>query len=305
LHRRNVHLLGLVQTFFDYALLAARFRQARVAELEQVSGARQEFFVVTMPAGARKQLMYDLTGRIVDSVLLPVNLVMVSDWARTGWNVIKPNVLIDATATRNVIAWQQLRGRAIRALSTWTNDCYRLILVLAGSRSEDFAERTDLSEDVMRVFEETAEAEGTAEVVDERLQALLDEVAPSALREKIDEEGLTRLTDAERSALAVALMEARNKVTHIYELVKAFGSTSQVTYDRRARVWRRRDHIARKHRYEVSVQPFTGEKVRGDEHAPLLYSKDPRSDLPAELQERVAEAIEGRDEVIVAGWMEK
>jgi hypothetical protein len=305
LHARNVHLVGLVQTFFDYALLAARFRRAVVAELEQVSGARQKFYVVRMPAGNRKQLMYDLTSRIVDAKSLPINLVIVSEWARTGWNVIKPNVLIDATATRNVTAWQQLRGRAIRALRTWTNDCYRLALVLEGSRSEDFAERADLSEDVTRIFEEVAQVGESAGAVDERLRALLDEIAPPDLRARIESEGLASLTDEERMALAVALMQARNKVTHIYELVKAFGSTSQVTYDRSARQWRRRDQIALKHAFEVSVQPFTGVKVAGEEHAPLLYAQDPRRDLPSALQARVAEVIIDRDGLIVAGWMSK
>jgi superfamily II DNA or RNA helicase len=305
LHRRNVHLSGLVQTFFDYALLAAGFRRAQVAELEQVSGARQEFFVVKMPGGSRKQLMYDLTSRIVDSESLSVNLVIVSSWARTGWNVIEPNVLIDATATRHVTAWQQLRGRAIRSLHTWTNDCYRLILVLTGSRSEDFAERADLSEDVTRIFEETAEGGDTTEAMDERLRALLDEVAPPDLAQKIDAEGLSALSDKERNTLAIELMEARNKVTHIYELIKAFGSTSQVTYNRTEQVWTRRKNIARKHAYEVCIQPFTGEKVRGAAHAPLLYVKDPRRDLPSELEIRVAEVIDGRDEVIVTGWMKK
>ena len=291
LNRRNVHLAGLVQTFFDYALIAAKFRRAVVAELEQVSGARQQFYVVTMPPGNRKQLMYDLTSRIVDAEELPVNLVIVSSWARTGWNVIEPNLLIDATATRNVTAWQQLRGRAIRALHTWTNDCYRLILVLAGSRSEDFAERAELSEDVMRVFEEVAEDSAEPGALDERLWALLEEVASPHLLAKIKEQGLVSLTDEDRSALAIDLMEARNKVTHIYELVKSFGSTSQVIYHRPSGEWRRRDNIAIKHAYEVSVQPFTGEKLAGAGHAPMLYAKDPRNDLPPELEERVQEAI--------------
>mgnify|MGYP001552220188 FL=1 len=70
-------------------------------------------------------------------------------------------------------------------------------------------------------------------------------------------------------------------------------------------MWRRRDAIALKHAYEVSVQPFTGEKVAGEEHAPLLYVKDPRNDLPATLQRRVTEVISDRDRTIVAGWMAK
>ena len=97
-------------TFFDYARIAADFRRAHVAEIEQVSGARQEFYVMRMPGGRRKQLTYDLTARSVDAESLGVNLVIVSAWARTGWNVLKPNVLIDATATRDVTRLAAVAG---------------------------------------------------------------------------------------------------------------------------------------------------------------------------------------------------
>jgi hypothetical protein len=40
----------------------------------------------------------------VDAEELGVNRVIVSNWARTGWNVLKPNLLVDATATRDVTA---------------------------------------------------------------------------------------------------------------------------------------------------------------------------------------------------------
>ncbi len=301
---RNVHLVGLVQTFFDYALIARHFRKAHLAELEQVSGARRKFFVVKMPSGSRKQLMYDLTARIVDDESLGISLIIVSNWARTGWNVIKPNVLIDATATRDVTAWQQLRGRAIRALRTWNNDCYRLILQLTGNRSLGFSDEDELSEDVARAFEEVSHLEDQKEQIDAPLQALLKEVAPPELLERINKKGLDGLDSQERNQLAIALMRRRNKVTHIYELLKAYGSTIQLTFDRPSRKWRRRDNIALKHENEISVQPFTGEKMTGAGHAPILYAKDPRADLPAMLQERVQEAIGGADKVIVAGWME-
>jgi hypothetical protein len=301
---RNVHLAGLVQTFFDYALIAKRFRQARTAELEQVSGAQQKFFVVTMISGSRKQLMYDLTSRIVDDELLGINLIIVSSWARTGWNVIKPNVLIDATATRDVTAWQQLRGRAIRALRTWNNDCYRLILQLTGNRSLGFSDEDELPDDVVRAFAEVAMSGKHEEKVDDRIQELLEEIATPTLLPRIAQTGIAGLSEEERNELAIALMRRRNKVTHIYELLKAYGSTIQLIYDRPLRKWRRRDHIALKHENEISVQPFTGIKMTGAGHAPMLYAKDPRTDLPAILQERVRESISGTDEIIVAGWME-
>lgn len=50
-------------------------------------------------------------------------------------------------------------------------------------------------------------------------------------------------------------------------------------------------NVALKHKYEISVQPFTGEKVKGDEHAPLLYSRPPQG--PAR---RIAGAC-GKDHV--------
>jgi hypothetical protein len=236
-----------------------------------------------MPGGRRKQLMYDLTARIVDAETLPVNLVIVSTWARTGWNVTKPNVLIDATATRDVTAWQQLRGRAIRALRTWTNDCFRLLLLLRGDQPLDGAAR-DLAANLLGSIENAP-----PETVE--------------LRDRLLRDGPDRLTGAEREALAVGLLLARNKVTHIYELVKAAGSTSQVEFDRRARVWRRREPVALKHAYEAAVDPLSGRIVRGVAHAPLLYADDPRTDLPADLQARVSEVIRGRDPTIVSGWL--
>jgi hypothetical protein len=242
----NVHLDELITTFFDYAELAGDFRRARIAEIEQVSGARQSFFVVPMPGGRRKQLMYDLTARIVDADDLRVNLVIVSTWARTGWNVLKPNVLIDATATRDVTAWQQLRGRAMRAPRTWTNDCFRQLAILASGH-----------------------------------------------------DGGVRANESMRADLIMS----RNKVTHIYELIKAFGSTRQLEYDRGTRVWRRRESIARKHAYERSVSIRSGEVVQGEGHAPFIYRDDPRTDLPSDLEHSLTELLDNRDKAIITGWL--
>jgi hypothetical protein len=299
---RNIHFADLVSTFFDYAIIARSFRQARVAELEQVSGARQRFFVIPMASGNRKLLMYDLTSRIVDAESLPINLIIVSSWARTGWNVISPNVLIDATATRDVTAWQQLRGRAIRARRTWSNDCYRLIMALIGSQMRGLVEQDDLPEDVTEIMEQLERQPGEI-VLDERLQALLGPLLTANLRQRIGKEGLSCLADEERNNLAVSLMRHYNKVTHIFELVKAYGSTSQVEYSRQERIWQRRPNIAAKHEYEVAVNLIDGEKSAGDAHAPLIYALDPRKDVPAQLQDRLELEIGGSDERIVSGWL--
>ena len=286
--RRNADLKRLVTTLFDYGLLATHFREAHVATLEQVSGAQRRYQVVTMPNGARrKQLMYDLTARIVDAAELPVNFVIVSDWARTGWNVVRPNLLIDATATRDVTAWQQLRGRAIRAWPTWTNDCYRLLSVLLGHH-------------LLAGVETEPDTNGE---LDAALRALLTSIATRSMMARLDTAGIHSLTDGERIALAVALLERHNKVTHIYEMVKATGSATQVTYNRTAKQWERRESVAAKHRREVGVDPFTGAKTAGVVHAPLIYAHDPRTDVPAALERRLAEVLRGCDDVIVRGWL--
>jgi hypothetical protein len=299
---RNIHFADLMSTFFDYAMIARYFREAKVAELEQVSGARQKFFVIPMASGNRKLLMYDLTSRLVDAPSLPINLVIVSTWARTGWNVISPNVLIDATATRDVTAWQQLRGRAIRARRTWTNDCYRLIIGLIGGQMQGLVEQEEMPEDVLDAMEQVGREQSEL-ILDERLLGLLEEVTSGEERERIASLGLSGLSAEERAAIAIRLMRRYNKVTHIFELVKAYGSTSQVEYNRGGRAWRRRENIAAKHEYEVAVNPFTGEKLTGVGHAPLVYADDPRADVPAALQRRLVEAIDCADDRIVAGWL--
>jgi hypothetical protein len=103
-----------------------------------------------------------------------VNTIIVSTWARTGWNVIRPNVLIDATATRDVTAWQQLRGRSMRAMRTWTNDCYRLVLLLMGSRPMGLEGADGLPPDVADAYEDVVQhSGGTPADLDDAMEAVL------------------------------------------------------------------------------------------------------------------------------------
>ena len=296
---KHYHVRNCVNTFFDYALIADAFLKAHVGELIQVDGTLQKFYVVKMAQGERKQLMYDLSARIVDADEFPVNLIIVSLWARTGWNVIKPNLLIDATATRDVTAWQQLRGRAMRAMRTWTNECYRLVLLLMGSDLHG-AEPLDQA---IAVLDEPSkalllqahaafqEAQSPAPMQDERLIATINRGM------------LADLTFEERMQLATELMLARNKVTHIYELVKAYGSTSQIHYDRAGHRWQRTESIAAKHAHEYAVSPLSGELYQGVEHAPLLYSDDPRKDVPSSLEAYLTDTLRDADPKIVKGWL--
>lgn len=242
------HVRRWIETFFDYVLVAQRFDDGRVGELRRSDGTMCDYCVVRMAGGERRAFFYDLVARVVDAQVFPVNVVIVSSWARTGWNVHRPNVLIDATATRDVTAWLQLRGRAMRPKATWTGDASEQLLRLVSGQ-----------------------------------------------------EGGTSVE--EREAEACRLLLGENKVTHIHELVKAYGTGIQVVRDRRTGAWRRIPSIAGKHALEVSVDPVTGVYGPGEAHAPLVGPDDPRQDRPAELEERVVDLLRDRDATVVRGWL--
>jgi hypothetical protein len=161
----------------------------------------------------------------------------------------------------------------------------------------------EMPEDVADVLEDVEPPQVQA-TLDGRLLALLAEVTPADVQARILAQGLSSLASEERRQIAIALMRHFNKVTHIFELVKAYGSTTQVEYNRTGRVWQRRENIALKHEYEIAVNPFTGQKLAGDGHAPLIYAADPRNDVPAELEQHLLNAIAGSDDAIVAGWLQ-
>jgi hypothetical protein len=308
---RQFHIRDWLGTFLDYAAVADRFEQAQVGQLEQVGGIRQQFFVVRMPEGDRKQLMYDLTAGIVDADDLPVNLILVSTWARTGWNVVEPNLLIDATATRDVVAWQQLRGRAMRAHHRWTNACYQAVLLLLGADIPGPDPVPGLPVDVVETFAALTAHTPRSESLDAEVRDLLREAHRAAgstpddpLAAKIERGALADLSRDERHQLVIELMLSRNKVTHVYELVKASGSTPQVHFDRAAHGWMRSDVIAAKHAAEYAVNPFDGTYSAGPDHAPLLYVADPRKDVPSALRRHLRAVLDDADPRIVRSWLE-
>jgi len=158
------------------------------------------------------------------------------------------------------------------------------------------------------------------EVLDEKSRRLLLEVHTKAkklkgaslpasregadrLAAKIEKGKLSKFTDDERQQLVTELMLVRNKATHIYELIKAYGSAPQVRYDRSVGEWRRTDSIAAKHNREYAVSPLTGEYGRGEEHAPLMYFRDPRANLPSQLKKHLTRSLKGKDPLIVRGWL--
>ena len=184
-------------------------------------------------------------------------------------------------------------SRAIRARRTWTNDCYRLLTLLTGHH-------LPLEDDDFDGVDHATNGDGTLDV---SLQALLLEIAPPDLQATVANGLPADLSHEDRHRLAVALAQKRNKVTHIYELVKAYGSDIQLVYDRTDRVWRRREAVAAKHAQDISVNPFSGKRGLGDEYAPFIYAEDPRTDAPEALQARLEELLPGCDETIIDGWL--
>jgi hypothetical protein len=264
-----------------------------------------------MPAGERQQLIYDLTARVVDSESVSVDMVIVSAWARTGWNVVTPNVLVDATATRDAVAWQQLRGRAMRADRRWNAACFQLTLMLLGSSTLGVEDLDALPGDVAATLRSLSPAPITERSLSEADRRLLDEAYRASTSQPdarllgiIAHGSLADMSAAERRDLAVRLLLWRNKVTHIYELVKASGAAPQVRYDRGARRWGRSDNIAHKHAAEFSVHPVSGAYAAGAEHAPLVYAGDPRRSTPAPLTAALRDVLEGADARIARAWVE-
>jgi len=276
------HLRSSIRAILDYAWVAHAFRTARSIEIACGDGSIHRARVVPVGSGTRRQRFLDLTARLVDADDLPIDVVIVSSWARTGWNVLTPNVLIDATATRDLTAWQQLRGRAMRPRPGWSDEAQSEVRRLLG-RDPDEANQAGGS---------NAPARATS-----GLEALLlhrdgqPVVSPSPVAE-------TR-----RVARAISIMLTQNKVTHIYELVRARGSEPQVRYVARSHSWERIEAIAEKHRHQECVRASDGALLAGPEHAPLIVASDPRHDRPDAFQARLEEELAGADERIVRGWI--
>ena len=148
----SIRINNIIEKLFDYAVIARKIEYAKKGTLQTATGDLQDYYYLKMPSGRQKLLIYDLVSDFLDSDELPIQLVFVSSWARTGWDVRTPDILIDATATRDITAWQQLRGRAMRALESWTIDCYRIISVLLGKAgvANEIIERLNSTERSIR-----------------------------------------------------------------------------------------------------------------------------------------------------------
>jgi hypothetical protein len=236
----------------------------------------------------------------------------VSSWARTGWDVRTPDILIDATATRDVTAWQQLRGRAMRALESWTIDCYRTIAVLLGKAGTANQIINHLPPEMQINFQKIQEEFSPKEELNSQMISLLhnslDEAnIPSedkvSIKAKLTSGDVNKLSTNERMKLIIYLMLSKNKVAHIFEMVKASGSTKQVEFDKKTGSWRRKASIAKKHRDEPILPVPGAERRKGKYVAPLIYSKDPTMDTPSEVKTTLQGLLNGLDEDLLDDWI--
>jgi hypothetical protein len=83
--------------------------------------------------------------------------------------------------------------------------------------------------------------------------------------------------------------------------VKATGSTAQITYQPSSKRWIRRPAVAAKHEHEIAIDLATGKLTHGVAHAPLIYAKDPRIDLPTALEQVLQQQITQIDDAVIRG----
>ncbi|HUU79581.1 MAG TPA: DEAD/DEAH box helicase family protein [candidate division Zixibacteria bacterium] len=308
----SIRINNIILKLFDYAIIARKIEYAAKSTLQTASGELQDYYSLRMPSGRQKQLIYDLISDFIDSEELPIQLVFVSSWARTGWDVRTPDILIDATATRDITAWQQLRGRAMRALESWTIDCYRIISILLGKAgtANKIIEKLpfDMQENFQKIQKEFAPKEEFTPHMIELLQNSIDESKLQSeekvlLKSKLNLGKVNQLSTNERMKLIIYLMLSQNKVAHIFEMVKASGSSKQVELDKKTGIWRRKASIAKKHREEPILPVRGSERRRGKYVAPLIYSQDPTMDTPSEVKATLQNLLNGLDENLLDDWV--
>ncbi|NHK32148.1 MAG: DEAD/DEAH box helicase [Asgard group archaeon] len=308
----SIRIKNIILKLYDYATIARKIEYSKKGTLQTAAGNLQEYYHLRMPSGRQKQLIYDLVSDFLDAEDLPIQLVFVSSWARTGWDVRTPDILIDATATRDITAWQQLRGRAMRALESWTIDCYRTISVLLGKAGVVNKIMQRLPPEMQQNFLKIRKQFATKEELDPKMIELLinsidDAQIPSedkiSFKTRVQTGDVNKFSTTERMKLIIHLMLSKNKVAHIFEMVKASGSTRQVEYDKRKDVWRRKASIAKKHRGEPILPVPGAERSRGKYIAPLIYSKDPTADTPSEIKDALKGLLDGLDQDLLDDWV--
>ena len=128
----------------------------------------------------------------------------------------------------------------MRAMRTWTNDCYRLVLLLMGSRPMGPEGADRLPPDMADAYEDVVRHGKDAPAdLDDAMEAVLASAGIELPADGRAGHRVSTLDSEQRQEMVTQLMMQRNKVTHIYELVKAYGSTMQIRFNRQDKGSRR------------------------------------------------------------------
>src|ERR1700746_3206242 len=104
----------------------------------------------------------------------------------------------------------------MRAMRTWTNDCYRLVLLLMGSRPIGPDGGDGLPPDVADAYEDVVQHAGGAPAdLDDAMEAVLMSAGIELPADGRDGHGVSALDPGRRQEMVTQLMMQRNKVTHI------------------------------------------------------------------------------------------
>jgi len=119
-----------------------------------------------------------------------------------------------------------------------------------------WAGRADAYEDVVQ------QSGGTPADLDDAMEAVLASAGIELPADGRAGHRVSTLDPGQRQEMVTQLMMQRNKVTHIYELVKAYGSTMQIRFNRQDKRWDRVEALVEKHAREYAVNLLDGVTAR-------------------------------------------
>jgi len=199
----------------------------------------------------------------------------------------------------------------MRSLRSRNTDNYKVLALLAGNRDPDMIEENlALANNAQTAVADsnlTANSTLTTETkpleLNETQVTLFKEILTREQRTRLIQQGPLSLTEEERLEAATSLLLAHNKVTHIYELLKAAGSNTQLTQKRSDGIWYRRPAIAEKHHNQLTVDIKSETIVMGNVDSTFIYHQDPRQDSPEELSQAIVKYLNGSDPAIIRTWL--
>jgi hypothetical protein len=291
---------------FEWADAARRVRNAKIGTVSGVSEQEHTIAVVPYPDGPVRLKMRDLVARLIDTPSLGIDVAVVADWARTGWNVRRPQVIIEAGGVGAGDTFEQTVGRAQRAPKGWTHDMSELVMGITGFPGFPEELLGGLGPAARkRVAELAAAQEPRAKLTTAQLEMLAE-----AWSITHDGEGLPAwaangrmrgLSKEQRFELAQAVIFAFGKVTnHITLLKYRDGSgTNDVRVGEDGDLIRK-ERARAQLRQRSGPDPVSGGFVSGPEQAPIVNPDGSRAIGRKMSTERLTEGMQH----IVQAWFD-